>query len=362
MLTTSSQVLISFAASAFITLALCTAYYLIDSESAMNPVDHLCNQSLTSSSARQTGNRFTKWAPILQTAMLNFSDIQLVSSISLLASGYSQLRCGLDVFHWQIIVDLSWFSSITHLTTLTCLRRYFQERPALRLWRLFSMTVVAAMLSCAMISTGWVGSNDLPASLPAQCLYHPSAIIEVTSGEISWNNLEYDKVYVALSMGLLGTSYVSRMIQMFPRISILLWRTFRIRPSKALQNYLRSLRRRRGNRNNQTSRMFLGAWYIFVMSIYCILEAAGDFYSSVLWEVLYFARCINFCPLTGVTDNMAMHCVELGGHPGLDGPHFKIPLWIFRRRSPRGHLGIWPGPHNDVDLSSFSIHNGNYSR
>ena len=66
------------------------------------------------------------WEPLLRKAVLMLSDQQLVTGIALLASAYSQLSCGLSSYHWQLIVYLAWFSSLTHLTTMTALRQYFE--------------------------------------------------------------------------------------------------------------------------------------------------------------------------------------------------------------------------------------------
>lgn len=62
------------------------------------------------------------WKSTLRSAVLMFSDQQLVTGIALLASGYAQLPYGLASYYWQIIIYLAWFSSLTHLTTLTFLR------------------------------------------------------------------------------------------------------------------------------------------------------------------------------------------------------------------------------------------------
>ena len=51
-----------------------------------------------------------------------FSDQQLVTSIGILVGGYSQISSALSKYHSHIVVHLAWFSSPTHLTTLTVRR------------------------------------------------------------------------------------------------------------------------------------------------------------------------------------------------------------------------------------------------
>ena len=132
----------------------------------------------------------------LQSAVLTFSDLQVLLGISILVSGHSQLHCGLAVYHWQLIVDLAWFSSITHLTTLTSLRGYFQERPALRLGRMVCMVVIAVMLSAALGSTG----HGAPASFPACCLLHPPTMTQGLEEAPAYGLVEDNAAYIAIAL------------------------------------------------------------------------------------------------------------------------------------------------------------------
>jgi hypothetical protein len=82
------------------------------------------------------------------------SDAQIVTGLSILIGGFSQINCGLSIFHWHMVVRLAWFSSVTHLTTLTFLRRYIQDNGAIRILRLVLMLVLMLMLAVALIPTG----------------------------------------------------------------------------------------------------------------------------------------------------------------------------------------------------------------
>ncbi len=93
-------------------------------------------------------------ASTLRKAVLMFSDQQLVTGIALLVSGYAQLQYGIPAYHWQIIVYLAWFSSLTHLITLTLLRQYFRDNPAIRSWRAFFMFATVIMHGAALSPTG----------------------------------------------------------------------------------------------------------------------------------------------------------------------------------------------------------------
>lgn len=165
--------LIAFAVSAYLTFILCVASYLIDQDGTSNLVNCLVIQALPARGGRRR-NPSAKWGEALQMAVLSFSDQQIFTGISILSSGYGQLSCGLSVYHWVTIVNLAWFSSVTHLTTLTSLRKYFQTRSALKWRRLIGMGIAVVMLGAALGPIGFLFSTEhFPANLPMWCLYDP---------------------------------------------------------------------------------------------------------------------------------------------------------------------------------------------
>ena len=285
----TSKILVGFAATAYSTLFLCVAYYLVDYESLSNPVDRKCidifyrlfNQS------RPT----EKWANALRAAVLTFSDQQVITSIALLISGYSQLRDGLAVYYWQLIVDIAWFSSVTHLTTLTCLRYYFQKRRGLKILRLISMAVTAGMLSCALASTGYLGDNDLSYDYPAWCLFHRKLLRTTDQGHSEGNGQTtegddwtgyYNTVYVVLVLFFLCVSYGVRVILLFPFGLHEICKKGHARLRTFARGRLREYKTR-------AERSFFGTYWAsmhtLTLAVYCISKAAVDLYSSMLWEV-----------------------------------------------------------------------------
>jgi hypothetical protein len=86
--------------------------------------------------------------------MLTMSDFQLITGLSILISGFTQLDTGISAYHWQRLVQLAWFSSITHLCCLTALRNYFRHNALGYFWRLPGMIVLIVMLIIALIPTG----------------------------------------------------------------------------------------------------------------------------------------------------------------------------------------------------------------
>lgn len=213
------KILTGFAATAYSTFFLCVAYYLVDLKRVSNPVDQKCIDKfyrLFNQSRPSEG-----WTKAIEAAVLTFSDQQVITGIAILVSGYSQLRTSLAVYYWQLTVNLAWFSSITHLTTLSYLRYYFQERQGLKILRLICITVTAGMLSCAVISTGYLGVN-FSYDYPAWCLFHPTLLRTATNSYpqregSQWSGY-YNTGYVAVVLLLLYVSYGARVIQLFPSI------------------------------------------------------------------------------------------------------------------------------------------------
>jgi hypothetical protein len=113
------------------------------------------------------------------------SDLQILAGLSILISGYSQLRCGLSVCHWQILVYLTWFCSLTHLSCLTFLRNHLYNHRGERLWRLIGMGALIVMLIAAPLPTGKYGTQHSPAEY-AIC----------TFGDLSPGHYEGSDIYI----------------------------------------------------------------------------------------------------------------------------------------------------------------------
>ena len=90
------------------------------------------------------------------------SDLQLLTGLGILISGYSELRCYVSAYHWKLIVYLAWSSHVTHIACLTAMRSYLHRHKWERLWRLSLMGVTCVMLISAIVPTAffnWEGEG-----------------------------------------------------------------------------------------------------------------------------------------------------------------------------------------------------------
>jgi len=211
-----------------------------------------------------------------------FSDQQVVTGIAILSAGYSQLRCGLSSYHWEIVVYLAWFSSVTHLTTLTVLCQYFRDNPLIRNWRAAFMLATVTLLGVALLPTTHRYWGTTP-GVPAQCFFNAlNPDWRYGYREIPNTKNSADPVSVSSSLVVLFVSFVTRMIKLSKRGSISTRRWLRSKPSDLLKRLLGQLNHRARLSGacffwRLAHQVFLGA--------YVMLKAIFDINESMLWEV-----------------------------------------------------------------------------
>jgi hypothetical protein len=218
----------------------------------------------------------------LSQCALTMSDLQIVTGISILVSGYAQLTCGLSAYHWQVVVYLAWFSSLTHLSCLSVLRSYLYKRPGQRLWRWIAMAVIIVMLVTAIVPTGnfnWFGdATDLqqlqpPPSSYAICFYGLSV---PTSSEA------YPSMVISTLLLVLG--FLNRVVRLHKRLSIDLALYLR----SCLSDFVRKhLRRIYAWCDVQTTPRSLSRLLVYrpLLTIFLVFRVSLDLWSSMFLEV-----------------------------------------------------------------------------
>ena len=280
------QVLIGFLATAYLTFFMVVVYYLahyVDSK-LLNVVDNKLLAALPSWTYLKSSHRLET---TLRRAILMFSDQQAVTGIGLLASGYAQLDHGIQSYHWQILVYLTWFSSLTHLTTLTVLREYFRNNHAARFWRTMLMLTTVVMLGVALLPTGdarWLNANG---SIPVSCFYSRLAS---NDRNYTFKTDSVATATMATSLFVLVSGFLDRLVKLSDRATSFSKRWLRSQPSRVHD----SLRNRVLRYNSSLPRshawtfalvLACNLYYVLLETIYVLLKALSDIYESMLWEV-----------------------------------------------------------------------------
>jgi hypothetical protein len=205
----------------------------------------------------------------------------MIAGIALLSSAFMQLNCGISAYHWQMTIYLVWFSSFTHLATLTFLRQYLHENSPMRWWRLFFMTALLLLLVAALIPTGndnWLPSDQPDKTgTPALCLFsYPS-----TEGATA-------SLTMLFSVLILCISYIVRAIKLFKWSSTLSRLYLRTKPGNLVKMHLEKLYW--GIQSTETGKWIICVPYYVVLSILLIVRSWLDLLESMFWEV-----CILMC-------------------------------------------------------------------
>ena len=182
--------LIAFCATSLITLIAIASAYLLDilpERNHANPavqgddLNGLLNdldksvirhcspfRRLIGNASQETKNKQYK---ALQRFVLTLSDQQIVTGLAIFIIGYSK-HCTMFTYHFFIIVALGWFSSTTHLSTLTVLQDYFKESPGLKYTRLLRMLATFILLFIRLL----VLYTNYAFRVPVQCRFNRMSI------------------------------------------------------------------------------------------------------------------------------------------------------------------------------------------
>jgi hypothetical protein len=78
------------------------------------------------------------WSRVLSKNLLAFSDTQLLTGLAIQFTGMLK-HCDITVYHWKIVTELAFLTTITHLLTVVALRNYFVKNRWINLPRIFFM-------------------------------------------------------------------------------------------------------------------------------------------------------------------------------------------------------------------------------
>lgn len=306
--------------SAYFTLTLVILHYFIDYHQQRNSVDRAFLRFIVPKKwTIGTEVVSQRWTRALEAAVLFLGDTQVVTSVSILLSGYVQLPCGLSTYHWEIIVDLAWFSALTHLAALTSLRHYFRRRPAMAVWRVLFMGITLVLLSSAFYPTGYVPQNFAEfdgyhyilnaqglnhtaqemnhfLSSPAVCLMNGQRRSELTENLAPASNvsdveskikLPFNVALTSMSLTYLMISYVIRIIRLSHSAAETATKWLRIKPVDCICDAYGSARRR-----SFRPRVLSSMWKGLLLICITMSEAMYEIGNSMLWEISWLAAAL----------------------------------------------------------------------
>jgi hypothetical protein len=218
---------------------------------------------------------------ITHKCVLILSDQQMVSGIAILGSAYSQLNNNFQLYHWQMSIWLAWFSSVTHLGTLSILRNYLREHPALRTQRLVFMLMIAIMLMVSLLPTGSPSWLRFPGDYVICYIQSLPASWKAPGPEEPGNN-----IFLAVSTAaIIAYSYLVRIIKMFPSLSAFTRTHLRDKPGRQVKRCLKTLLTLVEAPDLRWSYWTTLIFFNPLLVLFLIARAVFDFMESMLWEV-----------------------------------------------------------------------------
>lgn len=248
-------------------------HYLVNHEKTQNPVDKAFIKFVMPKRwTNLTTQQSLKWNNALEAAVITFSDTQVLTGLAILLCGYIQLPFGISVYHWQVVVALAWFSSLTHLLTLASLRGYLQKRFKMAVCRAIFMGCVIILLTAALVPTGYINQYETTAmAIPARCLFSRRGRLEADHTRDALNT--FNTPVITLSIIFLVLNYIIKVIRLFKTVHELSQKLFKsIKSRRELDEFIPIIR-------------FWDIVIALVKSIAVLREAFCEIGSSKLWEV-----------------------------------------------------------------------------
>ena len=299
------------------TLVLVVIHYIFE-EHTQNHVDRAWTKFVTPRSWHKLSIKGReKWAKATTAALLTYSDTQVVTGIAILLAGYWQLSCGISVYHWRVISNLAWFSSVTHIATLTSLRKYFQRRPTLAYCRITAMGINLILLGVASppANYGWFDMPGNFLAIPAKCFYGQQLEREISS----YYNPGLNVAMITASLTFLVTSYIIRVIRISTLGSKVFHKWLRVKPGNWVKKSHSEAIDHQARMKNPVRRKLWCFWKRQLTLSYVVFKALYEVGNSTLWEVCSFDTLIihNFTifdstRLTLLIDSLAPRCFCLG--------------------------------------------------
>lgn len=221
-------------------------------------------------------------------------DLQVLSGLTILISGFAQLRSGLATYYWIIVVQLAWFSSLTHLCCLTLLRNHLYNNAIERGWRLVAMATLGVL---DMVGLGFTGNYHW--AFCSDCDYRHYSQLKESGDDGSMtpapndyaicfmsvapsSNGAFASMVVAMLLIILG--FCTRVAKLYKPLSVGFFGRFRANFSRECRRLLRRVYIYSGA--NRKSNLRWNLLYLPLLSIFLMGRFLLDQWSSLFLEVI----------------------------------------------------------------------------
>ncbi|RDA86943.1 hypothetical protein CP532_1849 [Ophiocordyceps camponoti-leonardi (nom. inval.)] len=235
-------------------------------------------------------------------AIVNICDAQILTGAGILISGFVSLKCGggrpVSAYHWQIIVSLAWFASISHLAGVSAIRQHLKAHPRKRNARLLLMALTLVALLVALTPTAYFSwfFFAVPWS-PAVCYFgtgvDPSSVPFWNGGAFK-NRDSPSFQSMMFSIVLLVYGAVVRCSTTFRKLSFALRVRVRRPVSRGLQKPILWIMVRGGrwprsgmSRYSKTQDLWFYVVQPLVMALFFTLRLMLDLFGSMLFELYW---------------------------------------------------------------------------
>jgi hypothetical protein len=110
------------------------------------------------------------WSRVLSKNLLAFSDTQLLTGLAIQFTGMLK-HCDLTVYHWKIVTELAFLTTVTHLLAVVALRNYFVKNRWINLPRIFFMLANLGLLGYTSYIAYSYELASLDLSTPLACFF-----------------------------------------------------------------------------------------------------------------------------------------------------------------------------------------------
>ncbi|KAL6717399.1 hypothetical protein ACLMJK_005314 [Lecanora helva] len=127
------------------------------------------------------------------------------------------------------------------------------------------MAITAILLAGALVPTGFIREDRTHAAFPAMCLYHPKS--PHYEGQIG----TYNGWYIGVTFAFLLITYVSRVLQLFPKATDAVYNTLPLYFKSTFQSWIQTLERRARASTSPIAEVQWACLHRSTYSLYCVL-------------------------------------------------------------------------------------------